>query len=74
MVQIIVHQHILITKKKHILALDERQTHWLNDTTATTESKCSVNFTASKNKFWLKLCYNEGNSFSYVNGVKTFQY
>ena len=34
----------LDNKKKHILVLDERQTHWLNDTTAKTESKCSVNF------------------------------
>ena len=57
-----------------MLVLDERQTHWLNDITATTESKLSVNFTASKNKFWLKLYYNEGNSFLYVNGVKAFQY
>ena len=60
--------------KKNILVLDESQTHGLDCTTATTESKCSVNFTASKTKFWLKLCYNGGNSFLYVNGVKRLQY
>ena len=40
----------------------------------TKESKYSINFTASKKKFCFKLCYNGGNSFSYVNGVKRYQF
>ena len=66
----IVHQCMLIKRKKDILVLDKGPTKELNSTTITVEAKYSISFFKSKQK---SLHYNGRNSFLFVNATKIYQ-
>ena len=68
-------KYIHVTNKiKSILVLDESIKQGLDDTTLTAEKKCSINFTATKNKFCLSLHYNGANSYLFVNGTDIIKF
>ena len=46
-------------KKKDILILGESPTQGLDNTTLTSEKKYSINFSATRNKFWEAFCMME---------------
>ena len=56
-------------KKKDILVLGKGPTQGLEHTLAA-EKMCSINFTVTKNKFYLNLHYNGANSCLFVNGTE----
>ena len=57
-------------KKKYISSLGECPTLGLDDTTLTTEKNCSIGFTVTRKKSFLRLCYNGANSYLFVNVQK----
>ena len=61
-------------KRKDILILGEGPTEGLHDTTSIAEAKYAINFTRSRKRFVLSLCYNGGNSFLFVNATKIYQF
>ena len=61
-------------KNNDILILGEGPIQRLDDTTLTTEAKCSINFTLSEKRFVLSLHYNKSNSFLFVNATKIYQF
>ena len=61
-------------KKKDILILGKYSTQGSNYTALTAEAVHSINFTKQGKKFCLSLCYNENNSYLFVEGVKMFQF
>ena len=61
-------------KNKDILILGKGQTQGLDNTTLTTESEYSINFSRSQRKFCLSLHYNGSNSFLFVNATKIHQF
>ena len=56
-------------KKTDILVLGKGPTQGLEHTLAA-EKMCSINFTVTKNKFYLNLHYNGANSCLFVNGTE----
>ena len=52
----------------------EGPTQGLDDTTAIAEKKYSINFSESKNKFYLNLHYNGANYYLFVNGVEIHKF
>ena len=60
-------------KKKDILVLEKGPTQGLEHT-LTAEKMYSINFTATKNNFFLSLHYNGANSFLFVNGTETYKF
>ena len=56
-------------KKKDKLVLGEGPTQGLENT-LTAEKLYSINFTVTKNKFWLSLHYHGANSYLFVNGTE----
>ena len=61
-------------KKEDILIIGEEATQGLDDTTLTIENKYSINFTISKNKFYLSLHYNRADSYLFVNGKEIIKF
>ena len=61
-------------KKKNILILGEGLTQVLEDATLTAEKMYSINFTASRKKFYLFLQYNGANSYLFVNGKEVIKF
>ena len=70
----IVHQCILIIRKKDILVFGEGLTQGLNDTAITRKAKYSIKFTRSRKKIYLSLHCNGRNSFLFVNATKICQF
>ena len=60
-------------KKKDILVLGIGPTQGLEHT-LTAEKMFSINFTVTKEKFCLRLHYNGGNSYLFVNGTETYKF
>ena len=60
-------------KEKDILVLGRGSTQGL-ESTLTAEKMYSINFTVTKKKFCLSLCYNEGNSYLFVNGTEIIKF
>ena len=60
-------------KKKDILVLERGPTHGL-ESTLTTETMYSINFTVTKNRFCLSLHYNRANSYLFVNGKEIIKF
>ena len=60
-------------KKKDILILEKGPTLGLKHT-LTAEKLCSINFTATKNKFCLSLHYDRANSCLFVNGTEIYKF
>ena len=60
-------------KKKDILILGKGPTQGLDDTTLTADAQYSINFSIPNRKYCLSLCYNEPNSFLFVNATKIYQ-
>ena len=60
-------------KKKDILVLGIGPTQGLEHT-RTAERMFSINFTVTKEKFCLRLHYNGGNSYLFVNGTETYKF
>ena len=60
-------------KKKDILVLGKEPTQGLEHT-LTIEKMYSINFTATKNKFYLSLHYNRANSYLFVNGKEIVKF
>ena len=60
-------------KKKDISVLERGPTHGL-ESTLTTETMYSINFTVTKNRFCLSLHYNRANSYLFVNGKETIKF
>ena len=60
-------------KKKDILVLGRRPTQGL-ESTLTSEKIYSINFTVTKKKFCLRLHYNGGNSYLFVNGTEIIKF
>ena len=56
-------------KKKDILVLGRGPTQGL-ESTLTAEKTFSMNFTVTKNNFFLSLHYNGGNSYLFINGTE----
>ena len=61
-------------KTKSILILGEGFTQGLDDTTPYAEKMYSINFTATKKKFYLSLHYNRLNSYWFINDTKTIKF
>ena len=61
-------------KKNDILVLGRSSTQGLDNTKLTAEAQYSINFSRSNRKFCLSLHYNGGNSFSFVNAIKIYQF
>ena len=61
-------------KNENILVLGEGITHTLDDTTLKAEAKYPLNFTQLRKTFVLRMHYNGGSSFWYVNAVKVYQF
>ena len=60
-------------KKKDILVLGKEPTQGLEHT-LTIEKMYSINFTATKNTFYLSLHYNRANSYLFVNGKEIVKF
>ena len=56
-------------KKKEILILGKDPTQGLEQT-LTAGKMYSINFTVTKNKFYLSLHYNGANNYLFVNGTE----
>ena len=56
-------------KKKDILILSWGITQGLREHSLTAENMYLINFTVTKNKFFLSLHYNGANSYLFVNGL-----
>ena len=61
-------------KTKNILILGEGFTQGLDDTTLYAEKIYSINFTATKKKFCLRLHYNGANSYLFVNSIEIIKF
>ena len=61
-------------REKSLLILGKSLTQVLEDTTIYAEKMYSVNFTATRKKFCLRLHYNGDNSYLFVNGKKIIKF
>ena len=61
-------------KTKNILIIGEEFTQGLKDTTLYAEKMYSINFTAARKKFCLRLYYNGDNSYLFVNGTELIRF
>ena len=61
-------------KNKDVLILGKGQTQGLDNTTLTTESEYSINFSRLQRKFCLSLHYNGSNSFLFINATEIHQF
>ena len=61
-------------RNKNILVLGEGSTQHLDNSTITAETKYSINFTKSGQRFVLSLHCNGSNSFLFFNAVKMYQF
>ena len=61
-------------KKKDILVLGEGPTQGLYGTTLSSEKKYSDNFTLTRKKFCLSLCYDGAKSHLFVNGTEIIKF
>ena len=60
-------------KKKDILVLGKGPTQGLEHT-LTAKKVYSINFNATKKKFYLSLHYNGGNSYLFINGTEIYKF
>ena len=60
-------------KKKDILVIGKGPTQGLENT-LTAERKQSINFTVTKNKFYLRFHYNGANSYLFVNDTEIYKF
>ena len=68
----IVHQCIVIIRKKDILVQDEGPTQGLDDTKITAETKYSINVPKSHKNLAFLSYFNGSNSFLFVNVTKIY--
>ena len=61
-------------KNKEILIFGEGSTQGLDDSTLTVETQHSINFSRLKIKICLRLHYNGGNRFLFVDTTKVYQF
>ena len=61
------------SKKEDILVLGRGPTQGL-ESTLTAEKMYSINFTVTKKKFYLRLHYNGGISYLFVNGTEIIKF
>ena len=61
------------SKKKDILVLGKGPTQGLEHT-LTAKKVYSINFNATKKKFYLSLHYNGGNSYLFINGTDIYKF
>ena len=59
-------------KGKDILIFGKVPKQGLDDTTFTAKTRCPFNFTQLRKRFVLKLHYNRGNRFLFVNATKIY--
>ena len=61
-------------RNKNILVLSKGPTQGLDNSTITAETKYPINFTKSKKRFVLSLCFSASNGFLFVNAMKIYQF
>ena len=61
-------------KKKAILILGKGPTQGLGEYSLTAEKTHSLNFTVTRNMFYLTLHYNGANSYLFVNGTEIIKF
>ena len=62
---------LIAIKKKYIFILDKSLTDGVSDNKLAVEKEYSINFTEQQKKFCLRLNYNRGNRFIFVNVIKS---
>ena len=61
-------------KGKDVLILGSGPTQGLGKHSLTAEKMYSINFTVTKKRFCLSLCYNEANSYLFVNSTEVYKF
>ena len=68
---------LIVSSSSHVvdnfLILGKGPTFGINDCFGSPEKKFSINFTKANTKFYLRLHYNAGNSYIFVNGKETIK-